>query len=146
MPSSTSQGRDGANVHVAVIAENPETADGLHRYLQSAGIASHTARELRTKLPTKNTTALVLFPDEFMSADVIGLIGALRASQPRLLIVIVTTAARRLRAALAPDGRSLVPVLIPKPAFGWAILDAIRQHARIEIADRDTRQKPRTNA
>ena len=118
---------------VMVVADNRETIDGLHSYFQGAGVASHTARGLGDATAIRAaTTALVLFPDEFDAKDVVRRIAALRTSRPRLLLVVVTSAPQRFRSALEPDGRSLLPIVLPKPAFGWAILDAIRAHACTE--------------
>jgi chromate transporter len=58
------------------------------------------------------------------------LVPRLRASRPRLLVVLVTGAPQRFAAVLEPDGRSVPPIVLPKPAFGWSILDAIRAHAQ----------------
>ena len=122
-PSSTS-------IHVTVIADSPETIDGLHGYLDGAGVESHAGRTLRdAKMVPLKSTAVVIFPDEFAVDDVVTSITSLRAARPRLLILLVTGAPQRFRPALEPDGRSLPPVVLPKPAFGWTILDAIRAHA-----------------
>ena len=48
------------------------------------------------------------------------------------LIVLVTKNPQTFRDQMNPDGSSLLPVVVPKPAFGWAILDAIRAHAAPE--------------
>lgn len=119
------------SLQVAVIADSRETTDGLHAYLQGAGVASHTTRSLRdaSRLPPA-VIAVVLFPDEFDAPDVVSRISSLRASRPQLLMVVVTSTPQRLRPALDPDGHSLLPIVLPKPAFGWTILDAIREHAR----------------
>lgn len=126
MPTAPSS----ASIHVTVIAESAQTIDGLHAYLDGAGVESRAGRTLSdaTKVPAKST-ALVIFPDEFDVDDVVATLTSLRASRPRLLILIVTGAPQRFRPALEPDGKSLPPVVLPKPAFGWTILDALRAHA-----------------
>ncbi|HEX7604203.1 MAG TPA: hypothetical protein VF316_21440 [Polyangiaceae bacterium] len=126
MPTAPSS----ASIHVTVIAESPETIDGLHAYLDGAGVESHAVQALRDakRVPLKST-AVVIFPDEFVIDDVVASITSLRSARPRLLILLVTGAPQRFRPALEPDGKSLPPVVLPKPAFGWTILDAIRAHA-----------------
>jgi hypothetical protein len=118
---------------VAVIADSRETLDGLQAYLQGAGITSHATRTLQgaTAVPPA-ATAVVLFPDELDAKAVVTQVSALRAARPRLLVLVVTSHPQRLRAALDTDGRAHPPIVLPKPAFGWTILDAIRDHAGSE--------------
>lgn len=117
------------SIYVTVVAESPETIDGLHGYLDGAGVESRAIRAVRDAHVPAKSTAVVIFPDEFGVDDVVASITSLRAAHPRLLILLVTGAPQRFRAALEPDGHSLPPIVLPKPAFGWTILDAIRAHA-----------------
>lgn len=118
---------------VSVVADSRETIDGLQQYFQGAGIPSTAARVLlEVTLVPSAATALVLFPDEFHAEEVIGRISSLRVSRPDLLIVVVTNAPQRITEALKPDRDSLVPIVLSKPAFGWTILDSIREHLRSE--------------
>lgn len=122
------------SIYVTVVADNAETIDGLHSYLSGAGVASHAIRTLyQASAVPLAATAIVIFPDELRVADIVTSITALRAARPHLLILLVTSAPHRFRAAVAPDGRSSPPIVLPKPAFGWTILDAIRAHAPPEL-------------
>jgi len=116
--------------YVTVVADNPQTIDVLYSYFTRAGVASNGTRELdAAAMVPPAATALVLFPDDFERADVQATILALRRARPKLLIVVVTGAPQHLGAALEPDGRSSLPLVLPRPAFGWTILDAIRGRA-----------------
>lgn len=118
---------------VTVIAESRETLDGLHQYFEGAGVASKTTRSLADAATvTAATTAVVLFPDELDAAEVVRRIATLRKARPRLLLVVVTSTPQAFRAALEPDGHSALPVVLPRPAFGWTLLDVIRAHAQAE--------------
>jgi hypothetical protein len=113
--------------YVTVVASNPQTVDELCSYLRGAGVASngtHTVHAVATVPPT--VTAVVVFPDDFQHDEVEESIVSLRRARPKLLIVLVTGAPQHLRAAVEPDGRSVPPLVLPKPAFGWTVLDAIR--------------------
>ena len=122
--------RSSAPVYVTLIADNPETVDALHAYLGGAGVASHSTRALRdASMVPPATTAVVMFPDEFGVEDVVASIVSLRSARPRVLILFVTGAPQRFGSALGPDGRSVPPMVLPRPAFGWTILDAIRARA-----------------
>ncbi len=122
-------------LEVIVVADNPETIDSLRGYLSGAGVSSKGGRELcDPDLVAAATSALVIFPDELVQSEVVSCIWALRSARPELAIVVVTGAPQRFQSALEPDGDSRLPIVLPKPAFGWAILDTIRAHARSEQA------------
>lgn len=113
---------------VTVISENRETVDGLHSYLTRAGVESRGARGLgeTSRLP-RGTTAVVIFPDDFEPEDVLRAVASLRAALPATLIVLVTAQPQPFLAA--PSGPTPASTLVlPKPVFGWTILDAIRSH------------------
>ena len=120
-----------APIHVAIVSANPETLDGLQAYLSGAGIPSHCTRavlDLNMVAPQR-ATAAVIFPDEFEEPQVLALMRQLRRSRPRFLSLIVTREPQRFHEVVQVDGRSLPPIILPKPSFGWDILDAIRAHA-----------------
>jgi len=115
---------------VVVVCENPETVDGLQAYLVGVGIGAHSTRTLdaTTSIPER-TTAVVVFPDEFRGHDVLERISALRGRRPRLLLLVITRDPQRFAAALKSDKNGSAWLVLPKPAFGWTIVDAIRLHA-----------------
>jgi hypothetical protein len=78
-------------------------------------------------------TAAVIFPDDFDDERVLPVVRQLRRMRPRLFSLIVTRNPRRFRDVSKPDGRSLPPIMLPKPFYGWDILDAIRAHADASI-------------
>ena len=120
-----------ATPRVIVVSENPETIDGLQTYFGSVGIAAQSARtlEVTSSLPER-TTAVIFFPDEFGVEDVIRRVQALHKKRPRLLLLLVTGDPRRFSAALAAGRQDAALLVLPKPVFGWTIVDAIRLHAQ----------------
>jgi hypothetical protein len=118
-------------VHVSIVSSNPETLDGLHAYLGDAGVPSHCTRYLQdlALVAPRVTTAAVIFPDDFEHEAVLKMMRQLRRVRPQLLSLIVTREPQRFREAAQSDGRSLPPIVLPKPSFGWDILDAIRAHS-----------------
>jgi len=68
-------------------------------------------------------SVVVLFPDDFDAASVDSCLRSLEAKQPQTLPVVVTSTPKRFD-AFTSGNRSLL--VIPKPAWGWTILDAIR--------------------
>jgi hypothetical protein len=123
--------RRKARVYVSIVSANPETLDGLHSYLCGAGVSSHCTRGVQdlALVAPELATAAVIFPDDFENEEVLVLLRALRRARPRLLSLIVTRAPQCFRDVVQDDGRSLPPVVLPKPSFGWDILDAIRAHS-----------------
>jgi hypothetical protein len=83
---------------------------------------------------SRSATAAVLFPDDFEYEEVIALVRQLRRARPRLFLLIVTRHPQHFHDVVKPDGRSLPPVILPKPSFGWDILDAIRAQSDGEEA------------
>jgi hypothetical protein len=77
----------------------------------------------------KCATATVIFPDDFEETVVLRLVAELRRKRPHLLTLLVTRAPNRFRPVLSDDDRSLTPIVLPKPSFGWDILDALRGHS-----------------
>jgi len=127
---STSRRPETAPIYVTVVSNNPETLDNLQRYFGQAGVASHSTRavhELGMVAPPC-ATAAVIFPDDFAEEAVLSLVNTLRRERPQLLTLLITRAPHRFRSLLFPDGRSLTPIILPRPSFGWDILDAIRGH------------------
>jgi hypothetical protein len=118
-------------LYVSIVAGNRETLDGLRRYLEQAGVSSHSTRALHdlAMVAPAFATATVIFPDDFPDEESLALVHHLRSERPRLLALIVTSQPLRFRDAAAADGRSLAPVILPRPSFGWDILDVVRAHS-----------------
>jgi hypothetical protein len=55
-------------------------------------------------------------------------VACLRRDLPDVLVVLVTREPRRFTEAFVGDDRVPVPIVVPKPVWGWIILDAIRGH------------------
>ncbi len=122
--------------HVAIVSANPETLDGLQSYLQSAGVAARGTRRLEdcNDLKAPATVAIVLFPDDFSSENVMATVIDIGTRGPGILRVLVTGHPKTFETLV--DGRQNV-LVVPRPVWGWTILDAIRAHV-----DDDTPKRP----
>jgi hypothetical protein len=136
MVVAQARGKPRAASYVSIVSANPETLDGLHAYFEGAGVSSHCTSAVRNldRVASRCATAAVLFPDDFDDGDVLALVKQLRRARPRLFLLIVTRQPQRFRDVAKPDGRSLPPIILPKPSFGWDILDAIRAQSAAEDA------------
>jgi len=115
-----------ATVYVTIVASRAETLDGLQTYLSLAGLCARGTRRL-DDFWRERCTAVVLFPDEFSLKDVVRELGRLRREQPRVLSLLITCEPRRYVESVVAKVPGLAPIVIPKPAWGSTILDAIRE-------------------
>jgi DNA-binding NtrC family response regulator len=112
--------------HVTIVSSNPETLDGLRRYLVSVGVPCSAVADVTRVaggLP-EDASAAVIFPDDFADDDVLQLVRELRRLRPMILVLLVTSHLRRFSSVLEPP-----PIVLPRSSFGWDILDALRAHA-----------------
>ncbi len=113
---------------VAIVSANAETLDGLQSYLQEAGIAARGTRQLEdcAALTAPATLAVVLFPDDFVRESVMAAVFDIGARGPSILRLLVTGHPKAFEQLV--EGRRNV-LVVPRPVWGWTILDAIRAHA-----------------
>lgn len=110
------------------MAKNPGTLDDLETYLQRAGVTTSRTRQMeRATEIVVGASAVVVFPDDFDWETVVPALTACLVANPRALPVVVTNAPQRFESVSWPEDGA-VPLLVPKPAWGWTILDAIRAH------------------
>ena len=127
MPQELGSKAGDLDLEVAIISDNPETLDGLREYLEGAGITTYGSRQLATPLlMSRPLAAVVFFPDDFRTGDVFDLVTRLLRDRPNVRALIVTGDPRRYEPLVALRAVSAVPIIIPKPAWGWTILDSIR--------------------
>ncbi len=96
--------------------------------MRSAGVSASGTRILDRviEMTPPSSAAVILFPDEFQQDMVTKALAALDGQRPEVLAVIVTNEPRRFE-RVAPHGSHRTPALvIPKPAWAWTILDAVR--------------------
>lgn len=118
--------------HVTIVSDNPETLDGLESYLRRAGFTTSSTRQIeKSSEMTPAGSSVVLFPDDFGSEAVMSALAALRAQRPAALAVLVTKEPKRFD-SLPVSAGGLSPVVVPKPAWGWSILDAVRARSDSE--------------
>jgi hypothetical protein len=115
---------------VSIVASNSETLDGLQTYLQQAGVPSHSTRAVQDLAmgSPEFATVTIFFPDDFAESDALKFLGRLREHRPHVLVLLITRQPDRFRKAIVADGKSTLPIILPKPSFGWDILDVIRAH------------------
>lgn len=118
-------------LHVTIVSDNAETLDGLETYLQRAGRTTNGTRRLdrACEMTPPACPVVLLFPDDFRSATVVWALTKRASQRPEVLRVLVTRQPRCYELLPTPKG-AITPLVVPKPIFGWTLLDAIR--ARLE--------------
>jgi hypothetical protein len=109
-----------------VVSDDPELLTQLRDYLIRAGVPARATRRLGDAWLRGSSEALVLLPDDFETGQVTDGLSRL-LSLPRCPLVIVITAGPRLYEPLIEScGNPESVVLMPKPVWGWTILDLLR--------------------
>ena len=124
-----------ALLHVTIVSDNPETRDGLESYLRRAGLKTSGRKSVENLAETVpvGASAVVLFPDDFQPEGVLSALAGLRSKRPRCLCVLVTKEPQRFESLPFAD-KAATPLVVPKPVWGWTILDAIRSRLQSDIA------------
>lgn len=113
-----------SKLQIAIVSANAETIAELSAYLAGVGVDSRACSDpsdLATR--ARRAAAIVVFPDELSPAPLRAALLAARRRRPDLTLVFVTSRPREIE-LLA--GRTSGAVVLPKPAFGWTIVDALR--------------------
>jgi hypothetical protein len=87
-----------------------------------------------------STVAFVLFPDEFRWEKVISALADLAEQRPKLLPVLVTARPQRFENLTSAPAKTLI---VPRPAWGWPILEAIRARLDLPASTNEDRRIPR---
>jgi hypothetical protein len=113
---------------VTVVSDNRATLEGLEVYLRGAGVSANGTRliERVIEMTPPSAVAVILFPDEYADAAVTRALVALHKGRPTVLAVIVTNEPHRFERVAGTGTVDSAPLVIPKPAWAWTILDAVR--------------------
>lgn len=118
-----SPNRSAARIRIGIIANNDRTVSDLLAYFAKVGIDAYRHTETDSASTCDVLQAMVIFPDDFDAEPVDRLLAQLTSREPALFQLIVTRQPQRFTAAA-----ELPRLIMPRPTFGWLILDAIRAH------------------
>lgn len=123
---------------VAIVSADPETLDGLEIYLRGVDINVKRRRRIEecSALTSATTQAIIIFPDDFPWEAVMATVADLATRCRTTLRVLVTGQPKKYESVV--EGGDDTVIVVPRPVWGWTILDAIRSHA-----DRPDVPKPR---
>lgn len=147
--------REPSPAEVVIVASSRDTLSGLQSYLRAAGMSARGTSELDElpRLIAAGVTAFVIFPDDFRSVSVLAALDEASAGRRQILSVLVTAHPKRFEGLTRPrgDGVEGAPprrspprrrdgalerrrvLIVPRPAWGWTILDVLRAHANGQL-------------
>ena len=130
---------------VTVVSKNASTLEGLETYLRGVGVTTTStgAIERLIEMTPPAAAAVILFPDEYGPDVAIGALEALKKLRPEVLVVIVTNDPRRF-GDVGGEDPAAGPLVMPKPAWAWTIMDAVR--TRLDARPDEPRIEPRPTA
>ena len=120
---------DAMPAQVIIVSRNVHTSADLRSYFSQRGIASTATDRFDTLTHKARCSAVVVFPDEFPLDSVTACIVELAESCTSAWIVVVTRNTggfQDVASAVSARNRERLLVL-PRPAWGWDLLDRIRQ-------------------
>lgn len=122
---------------ILLVSASPETSLGMRRYLEGAG-ARVTVASAVVLAAEPGPRAIVLFADDFPATETEACLRGLERRRDGPVVVLVS-ADPSIAAGRDPGGDGLAIVRIPRPAWSWSVLDAIRG---LLAERRDERESP----
>lgn len=121
--------------HVTVVASSAETLDGLQAYLSRAGLNVRGTRKLEMA-DADPCSAIVYFPDDFATEDVLRELHRLSRRQPRVLSLLVTSEPQRYSPIAETGGEGPAPSSCPnrRGVGGSWTLSAVSRLRGTEVA------------
>jgi len=118
---------DGAACSSAlVVGDDDDTLLRLRDYLVRAGVQTRATRQLDDAWKSPSSQGIVLLPDDFDAGEVTDGLTRLLSRPPAPFIIIVTAGPRLFEPLIEGLGSPLSVVVMPKPVWGWTILDLLR--------------------
>jgi len=117
--------RAGGCPSTLVVCDDDDTLLRLRDYLIRAGVQTRATRQL-TDVWKPSSEAIVLLPDDFSVRDVTDGLSSLLSRPQAPFLIIVTAGPRLFESLIESQGKADSVVIIPKPVWGWTILDLLR--------------------
>lgn len=113
---------------VTIVSKNASTLAGLDAYLRGVGAVTTSTGDLErlVEMTPPTAAAVILFPDEYSAELAIQALAALEKARPDVLAVVVTNEPGRFAGPDAREDAAASPLVMPKPAWAWTIMDAVR--------------------
>jgi hypothetical protein len=116
---------------VLVISRNTTTARDLASYFEQCGVRTVVSDRFDPADGSRRITAVVVFPDEFPAQSAAVGVVALARQFSNSTLVIVTRDVERFEdvAVRGRAGRRGPWFVLPRPTWGWVLLDRVLQRS-----------------
>lgn len=111
------------------MSRNSQTAEGLRLYFERSGVHATVVDRFEWTDDGDRFTAVVVFPDEFAAESATANVTQLARRFLRSWIIVVTSQTahfQQFMAKLDPPNLGRL-VVLPRPVWGWALLDRVLQ-------------------
>ena len=120
-----------ALLQALVVCDDEDTSIQLRDYLVQAGVGARATRQLDDAWRQDGGGAIVLLPDDFDAGAVTAGLSRLSSRSPPPLVIVITAVPRLFEPLIDSWGSPDSVVVMPKPVWGWTILDLLRSwHSR----------------
>jgi hypothetical protein len=110
-----------------IVCDDDTTLIRLRHYLERGGVRARATRLLQDAWrEAPRCAALVLMADDFDLREVAAGLYGLCSRSPTPFVIIVTSVRQHFEPTIQSFDHPESVVIIPKPAWGWTILDLIR--------------------
>jgi hypothetical protein len=110
-----------------IVCDDDDTLIRLRDYLVRAGVQTLATRRLADAWEQPTSLSIVLMPDDFDAGEVTDGLCHLLARTPNAIVIIVTAVPRLFEPLIESLVNPESFVIMPKPVWGWTILDLLRQ-------------------
>jgi hypothetical protein len=110
-----------------VVCDDDDTLIRLRDYLVRAGVETRATRRLGDAWGRPASECIVLLPDDFNAGEVTDGLVQLLSSASSPFVIVVTADPRLYEPLIESLGNRESVVIMPKPVWGWTILDLLRQ-------------------
>jgi hypothetical protein len=110
-----------------VICDDDDIMIRLRDYLGRSGVEARATRQLAEAWVLPESESLVLFPDDFDAGEVTDGLERLLSRESCPFVIVITMGPRLYEPLIESLGNPESVVIMPKPVWGWTILDLLRQ-------------------
>jgi hypothetical protein len=127
VPTPGDQGSSPSPPPTLVVCDDDDTLIRLRDYLVRAGVETRATRRLEDAWGRPASECIVLLPDDFNTGEVTDGLVQLLSSASSPFVIVVTADPRLYEPLIETLGNRESVVIMPKPVWGWTILDLLRQ-------------------
>jgi hypothetical protein len=118
-----------ASVSALLVCDDDDTLIRLRDYLTQSGVQVRATRQLGDVCRSPGA-AVILLPDDFDAGEVTACLSRLLSGKTSPFLIVITAMTRLFEPLAEAFGNPQELVIMPKPVWGWTILDLLRSRGR----------------